>query len=120
MENRKSEIENLVPSFVACLAPIITRYREMKDAQGAVKHFAERVEVERGRYQRKFASMRGNSDYAGLEDVINEVETQVMAHADLEISRARADGKVEFDSMTRAMRDTHEAMSNAVDKLEEK
>jgi len=119
MENRKSEIEKLVPSFVACLAPIISRYRGMQSDANAVEHFALRVDVERERYKRKFASMRGSSDYAGLEEVINEVEKQVMAHADLEIARAKADGKVEFDSTPRSIRAAHDGIAEAVGKLEQ-
>src|SRR5262245_20290290 len=98
MTSRKEEVENLVPSFVACLAPIISRYREMVQTdENVVKHFAQRLDEERARYNRKFASMRTNSDYAGLESTIDDVEKSVNTHADIEIARSKADGKVEFE-----------------------
>ena len=117
--DKKAEVARLVDSFVASLAPIILRYRNM-EGENVVERFAERVETERERYKRKFESMRTNSDFAGMSDVISEVEKQIDGLADAELSRARADHRVEFDTLTKAMRDTHEAMSNAADKLEGK
>jgi hypothetical protein len=65
-ENMKqAEIENLVPSFVACLQPIIGRYRTWV-GENVVGHFEARVEAERERYMRKFEALRTNAEYADV------------------------------------------------------
>jgi hypothetical protein len=120
MEDRKSEIQQLLTSFVACLQPIITRYREMRDARDVVKHFEIRVEGERARYKNKFQALRTDPSCAGLGDLIDDIERQIENVADSEIARAKADGKIEFDHLTAALRDTQRGLSNAVGKLERK
>jgi len=48
MEDRKSEIESLPTSFVACLAPIISYYRQRNSDSGVLTHFTGRVPQSRG------------------------------------------------------------------------
>jgi hypothetical protein len=120
MESRKSEIESLVPSFVACLQPIIGRYRGMKDAEDVVKHFEIRVEAERTRYKNKFSTLKEDPSCADLRHIIEAVEHQVNQIADNEIARAKAAGKVEHDHIATAIRETQRGLANAVSKLENK
>ena len=47
MENRKSEIDNIVPSFTASMMDLISRHRQKRDAVNQVPGFIEAVERER-------------------------------------------------------------------------
>jgi hypothetical protein len=113
---RRDEVENLVSSFVACLQPIIGRYRGI-DGVDVVKHFAVRVEAERERYMRKLESLRTNPDFATLGDVIDKVRMEVNGIADGEIARAKANNKVEHDHISAAIKAAANDLNNAVDKL---
>ena len=120
MENRKSEIESLPTSFVATLATIISYYRQRNIDPGVITHFEKRVETERERYKTKFENLRADPGCAGLADLINDIERQVDQIADIELSRARADGKVEHDHLSIALRDAQRGLSDAVNKVERK
>jgi len=54
MENRKSEIDNIVPSFTASMMDLISRHRQKRDAVNQVPGFIEAVERERERMTAKF------------------------------------------------------------------
>jgi hypothetical protein len=90
----------------------------MRDVEDVLTHFTIRVNAERERYQRKFASLRDDPSCAGLSDLIDAVEKQVNAIADGEIARAKAAGKVEFDTTATAIRTAASALGAAVGKLE--
>jgi len=92
----ENEIANLPNSYIDCLAPIISRYRQMHQGDGnVVKFFVQRVEEERQRYARKFAAMKANSDYRGFESQIEAAEKAVNTAAAVEVARAYSDGKVD-------------------------
>jgi hypothetical protein len=114
MESRETEIKNLVPSFVACLQPIIGRYRGV-DGVNVLEHFEIRVEAERERYKRKFEAFR--SDPACSADLIDSIEAEINRIADGELARARASGSVDFDTLTGALRDTHRSLDKAVGRI---
>jgi hypothetical protein len=52
MENRKSEIDNIVPGFNATMMDLISRHRQKRDALNQVPGFVEAVERERERMSR--------------------------------------------------------------------
>jgi hypothetical protein len=116
MENRETEIKDLVSSFVASIQAVITRWRQI-DGVDALKHFEAAVEVERQRYQRKFDALRSDEDCD--RDLIDNVEQQINQIAVGEIARCKATG-IDFDQLTTALRDTGRGLANAVSKLEGK
>src|SRR5262245_10008007 len=92
----ENEISNLPNSYVDCLAPIISRYRQMHQGdENVVKFFAQKVEEARQRYAAKFASMKTNSDYRGFESQIEAAERDVNEHAAIEVAAAYSSGKVD-------------------------
>jgi len=120
MENRKSEIDNIVPGFTATMMDLISRHRQKRDSLNQVPHFIEAVERERARMTQKCAALLNNQDYADLAHEVHAAQHQVYQICDGEIARASASQTVEFDILTGALRDTHRSLDNAVGKIERK
>jgi hypothetical protein len=97
------------------LQPIIGYYRGV-DGVDVLKHFETRVTAEHERYKRKIEAFR--SDPACSADLIDSIEAEINRIADNELARAKADGKIEFDTLTGALRDTHSALGNAVGRID--
>ena len=114
MESRESEIRGLVSGFTASIMNLISHYRQKRDALNQVPQFIEAVERDRARMEQKFEALR--SDPACPTDVIDAVEAQINHIADSEIARAKASG-VDFDTLTGALRDTHQSLDKAVDRI---
>jgi chemotaxis regulatin CheY-phosphate phosphatase CheZ len=120
MENRKSEIDNIVPSFTASMMDLISRHRQKRDAVNQVPGFIEAVERERERMTAKFNALLSNQDYADLAHEIHAAQHQVNQTCEAEIARASASQTVEFDTLTGALRDTHRSLDRAVNRIERK
>jgi hypothetical protein len=94
--DRRAEVLRLTDAFTDTLRPLISRYAGMEPSDlNVTKLFVQRVREEQARFGRKFASMRTNSDYAGLADTIDAVEKSVNTAADVECARAESNGKVD-------------------------
>jgi chemotaxis regulatin CheY-phosphate phosphatase CheZ len=90
MENRKSEIDNIVPCFNAAMMDLISRHRQKRDAVNQVPGFIEAVERERERMTAKFNALLSNQDYADLAQEIHAAQHQVNQTCEAEIARASA------------------------------
>ena len=92
------EIQNLIPSFRACIMTAITTRRQQNGDLNTVAAFAADIIGHRTRYAAKLESIRIAHPDAATRDHADAAEQQIATITDREIARARQTGRVEFEA----------------------
>jgi hypothetical protein len=108
------QIHRYAVNFLAEMMTIIGRYRGVEGAD-VLKHFEERIETERSRYQQKFeALLFGEPNHV---DAIDATERAVNNIASSEIERARSAGKPEYDALVLEMYANRRALEKLLQQM---
>ena len=118
MENKQTEIDNVVAGFTAVVMGLITHYRGKRDALNQVPQFCEAVEREQARMDRKFEAMLNDLSFAGLEHELRNAQHRVNQYAEAEKARALAGNTVDFDTLASAIRESGQGLAKAVSKMD--
>jgi hypothetical protein len=114
METEK-QIRRYATNFLAEMMTIIGRYRGV-EGENTLEHFEERIRVELGRYREKFEALRfSEPDHVAT---IDATERTVNSIADMEVSRARAENRVEYDHILMELYQNRSAMEKLLTQLD--